>query len=168
MCSSDLAYMLDTRAWAGFAGDKASYAIGGTTIEMLLKSYSEKYGVDYKTQTSSHTGYRISKDGGATWSNDCAKMLKETDDLYVINATDKAHALWIASPAAVGNDEVMNIHYNGDIAGGTYSIEKRRFSSSCLFKCKSKIDCKGRWHIRDSIMKNSSVLTEEFLLQKFF
>ena len=38
-----VAYMLDTseEVWGKFAGDKAKYAIGEPTIELLFKSYKD-------------------------------------------------------------------------------------------------------------------------------
>ena len=34
---------------------------------MLMKSYSQKYKVDYQAKATSTTGYQISTDGGANW-----------------------------------------------------------------------------------------------------
>ena len=90
------AYMLDTSVWSVFAGDKAEYAIGGPTIELLMKSYSEKYNVDYRAQASSSTGYQISKDGGVTWKNIYDSMLNTSDSLYTISSTQRTSAMWIA------------------------------------------------------------------------
>ncbi len=64
-----VAYMLDTNAWSVFAGNKAEYAIGGPTIEMFMKSYSQKHNVDYKVQASSSMGYEISTDEGNSWES---------------------------------------------------------------------------------------------------
>ena len=38
-----VAYMLDTKAWEAFKGEKAEYAIGGPTSEIFIKSYNQKY-----------------------------------------------------------------------------------------------------------------------------
>ena len=42
-----VAYMLDTTAWSTFKdkNEKADYVIGGPTIEILMKSYSQKHNV---------------------------------------------------------------------------------------------------------------------------
>lgn len=32
-----VAYMLDTEVWSVYKGEKADYAIGGPTIEMVMK-----------------------------------------------------------------------------------------------------------------------------------
>ncbi len=63
------AYMLDTNAWSDFSGDSAEYAVGEPTIEMLLKSCSQKYKVDYRAEAPNYRGYRISLNGGTSWMN---------------------------------------------------------------------------------------------------
>ena len=108
-----VAYMLDTSVWSVFAGDNAEYAIGGPTVEMLMKSYSQKHNVDYRAQASSDTGYQISMDGGTSWANYYFGMLDTTDSLYVISNTDKANAMWLASPSAGGAIIVMHAHCTG-------------------------------------------------------
>ena len=64
-----VAYMLDTDVWNVYKTDKAEYAIGGSTVEMLMQSYSKKMRVDYQAKAVNKTGYQISKDGGINWAN---------------------------------------------------------------------------------------------------
>ena len=67
-----VAYMMDTTAWNSKFKDvnnKAEYVIGAPTIEMLMKSYSQKYGVDYQARTKDILGYELSVDGGKNWAN---------------------------------------------------------------------------------------------------
>ena len=40
-------YMLDTEAWSGFCGSKGEFAIGGASLEVLLRSVDQKYGTSY-------------------------------------------------------------------------------------------------------------------------
>ncbi len=111
-----IAYMLDKEVWHVYQGQKAEYAIGGPTIEMLMKSYSQKYKVDYMAQANSVKGYQISADGGSTWVNYYNGMLDTSDSLYVISSLEKAHAMWLASPSANGtNGSVMYANYNGSV-----------------------------------------------------
>ena len=126
-----VAYLLDTKAWSTFAkGTGADYAIGAPTIEMLFKSYCNKYpDKDYRAQAINNSGYQISKDGGDNWSygND-GVFLNLQDSLYVLNNTHGAYEMWIASPNSKYDDGVQllladtygGIHwsdYNYSLAG---------------------------------------------------
>lgn len=116
-----VAYMLDTSVWNVFAGEKAEYAIGGPTIEMLMKSYSQKYNVDYRAQAGSHYGYQISRNGGKDWATGYDKLLNVSDNLYVINNGEKAGGMWIASPPLDNNtNSMMYIQTNGSIVVNLY------------------------------------------------
>ena len=103
-----VAYMLDTSegVWGKFAGDKAEYAIGGPTIELLFKSYNEKYNTNNKYQAQAEEdkyGYQISSDGGESFGyyiENTSDYLNAADDLYVIDEQDGALAMWVASPSA--------------------------------------------------------------------
>ncbi len=121
--SSDLkmkamAYMLDTTMWDGFAGDKADYAVGGPAIEMLMKSYSEKYKASYIAQATAG-GYQMSKNGGNSWSTGLEKMLNMNDSLYVISSAEKASSMWVASPSpsnvAYSNGILVGVRNNGNV-----------------------------------------------------
>ena len=113
-----VAYMTDTNVWNVYAGPKAEYAIGGPTIEMLMKSYSQKYKVDYQAKATSATGYQISTDGGDNWTyyiEDSSKYLNTEDSQYVIKTTNKAYAMWLGSPSANDTNYVMLADYDGSV-----------------------------------------------------
>ena len=99
-----VAYMLDTNIWSSFKADKADYAIGGPTIEMLMASYSKKYDVNYMARASSYEGYEISKDGGKTWKSEYPGMLDKNDSLYALSSSE-TWGMWLASPSY--DEEVM-------------------------------------------------------------
>lgn len=99
-----IAYLLDTNVWNGFKGDKAEYAIGGTTVEMLLKSYSQKHKVDFRAKATSVYGYQVSRDGGNTWENYASGMLQIRDDLYFIGGD-----FYLASPHAAGKNSIFSV-----------------------------------------------------------
>ncbi len=63
----DRAAYWDTNAWNGYAGEKAVYAIGGPSLEMLIKSYNQSHSTNYVVQATSVTGYQFSNDGGSNW-----------------------------------------------------------------------------------------------------
>ena len=115
-----VAYMLDTEAWSVYKGENADYAVGGPSIEMIMKSYSQKHGVDYRAQASSATGYQVSNNGGASWSDAISSMLSTSDSLYVLTDTSAAYGYWVSSPTANYDDYVMNVYFSGEV-GGTYS-----------------------------------------------
>ena len=121
-----VAYMLDTseEVWGKFAGEKAKYAIGGPTIELLFKSYNEKYNTKnkYQAQATSATGYKISADGGNsfdTYITISGYYLNKEDDLYVINERDRAYYMWLASPSII-NYDLLGVNYDGDVGFSTF------------------------------------------------
>ncbi len=109
-----VAYMLDTNVWSVFAGNHAEYAIGGPTVELVMKSYSQKYNVNYQAQATNNFGYQISKDG-ENWAIQYDEMLNKNDSLYVINTTQKASAMWMASTCAAGPSQLKVVFYNGKV-----------------------------------------------------
>jgi len=113
--------MLDTNVWSAYKGTKAEYAIGGPTLEMLLKSYNQKHGVDFRARVSNNEGYEISKDGGVNWSPYYNSMMDASDSLYTINSNIKSNAMILASPfvgSTNGNVDGMSIvWYLGGITG---------------------------------------------------
>ncbi len=116
-----VAYMLDTDVWSVYAGDKAEYAVGGPSIEMLMASYSEKYGVDYRARASRRTGYQISNNGGSSWQNYIYDMLSTSDSTYVINSISKANGMWVASPSDYHPDYLISVNWNGYVNNRDYS-----------------------------------------------
>lgn len=98
------AYLLDKSAWSSFAGSGADYAIGGPSIELLLKSYNEKHSCNYQARAKNNTGYEISK-GDGTWANAISGMLDSNDTLYAGESNrDKATGMWLASPSPASDD----------------------------------------------------------------
>ena len=94
-----VAYMLDTKAWSGFMlSDKADYVIGGPTVELLFKSYNQKYGTNYVAEAINNIGYMIGQ-GGTT--NISGFYLSNTKDpLYVITSKNNAYSYWISTPSS--------------------------------------------------------------------
>ena len=124
-----VAYMMDTTAWNSKFRDtsKAEYVVGGPTVELLFKSYNEKYKTAYESQASSATGYQIRKTSSDSWSNYVNSMLKTSDSLYVITKQTDAYAYWLASPSAYSTNNVMNVGYNGGVGNGNYSNDYSGF-----------------------------------------
>ena len=116
-----VAYLLDIDAWSVFAGEDAEYAIGGPTIEILMKSYSEKYKVDYRAQASSAIGYQISNDGGNSWEDSISDILNTVDSLYV-KKLDYASGMCLSSPSFHTTSNIFNTDYNGNIMTSVATI----------------------------------------------
>ena len=109
-----VAYLLDTKIWNIFAeGDGAEYAVGGPSKELLLKSYSKKYNVDFRARARSSTGYEISRDGGKNWATAYGSML-EMDPLYVRASNSGANGMWLSSPGN-GSSTVGAVGWYGNV-----------------------------------------------------
>lgn len=121
-----VAYILDTSIWSIFAGEKAEYAIGAPTIEMLMKSYSQKYGVDYQAK-SDEIGYRISNDGGLKWYPSIINMLNGNDDLYVKKSANNTSGMWVASPSCYSNHYIMKVSNDGSVHFDDFSNNMPKF-----------------------------------------
>ena len=97
-----VAYMMDTVAWESKfkdTNDKADFVIGGTSVELLFKSYNDKYKTAFESQASSATGYQIRKTSSDTWGAMVKSMLDISDPLYVITEKTNATDYWLASPS---------------------------------------------------------------------
>ena len=110
-----VAYMLDTDAWSVYKGENADYAVGGPSIEMLMKSYSQKHGVDYRALASTAIGYQVSNNGGTNWVDYMNNMLSTTDSLYTITMQLAACGYWVSSPSASFSDLMLGVYYNGHV-----------------------------------------------------
>ena len=115
-----VAYMLDKDIWKNFVNSSvAEYAVGGPSVEMLMKSYSEKKNVDYRAKAVNNNGYQISQDGGENWNNRYEKMLSTNEDLYVLPQSSTgsgSDAMWLASPSANNGVHVLYVLHNGFVA----------------------------------------------------
>ena len=127
-----VAYMCDTSVWNKFKTNKADFAIGGPTIELLFKSYNEKYGTNYlagsleMNETSKDSngnpipsiteiGYRISNNGGENWATGYNFRMFEGDTTYFLGWGNTA-GIWLASPSAI-TQFVMMINSNAQVLG---------------------------------------------------
>ena len=120
-----VAYMMDTTAWNSKFKDtnnKADYVIGGPSVELLFKSYNDKYKTAYVSQATNATGYQIKRKANDTsWSYSIGSMLKTSAPLYVITARSNALAYWLASPSAISPGTVMYVGCNGGVNHYGYS-----------------------------------------------
>ena len=131
---SAVASMLDTNIWSNFmdSNGKAKYAIGGPTLEMLMKSYNDSHGTDYGAKATNEIGYQITttatNDTG--WANSKGGMIRtnDTNNLYVSETTHtNVSAYWLASPSANGDKCVMHVSYCGNVEAYTYAYQYNGF-----------------------------------------
>ena len=137
-----VAYMMDTKAWNSkfLDSNKADYCIGGPSVELLFKSYNEKYKTAFESQASSANGYQIRKTSPSdSWANNVYSMLSTSDPLYVIPSTFDAYAYWVASPSANGTNAVMLVNYNGDVNINYYGINGNGFRPLVCLKSNIKL-----------------------------
>ena len=127
-----VAYMLDATVWSGYKGENADYAVGGPSIEMVMKSYSQKNKVDFRAQAANATGYQVSNNGGASWSAAVRSMLSTSDSLYVLTDRTGAYGYWVSSPSSWGSYGVMLVGSNGyvDAYESEYGMWASGWSSS--------------------------------------
>ena len=111
----NVAYMLDTNIWKVFAGDKAEYAIGGATLELLASSYNDIHDVKLEYNIASESGYTITS----------SSEMEDDVELY-------GDFWWIAAPTKpqngqFGNSETYMMRANANYIGGqdfTYTPQR--------------------------------------------
>ncbi len=115
-----VAYMTDTNVWKVFAGDKAEYAIGGPSIELVLNSYNQKYNTEHEAKTTSVYGYLLRMSNTDNWEPYMPDMLPINDSLYRITSEEKAVGMWLSSPSTLyinnkSNSYPFNIASDGGV-----------------------------------------------------
>ena len=137
-----VAYMMDTKAWNSKFKDtnnKAEYCIGGPNVELLFKSYNEKYKTAYESQASSDTGYQIRETSSDSWNDGVVSTLSTSDPLYVITSESNAYGYWLASPSAYINGRVMTVGFNGTIGYNYYASNYDGFRPLVCLKSNIKL-----------------------------
>ena len=151
------AYLLDTNAWSGFKDSTyAEYVVGGPTVELFVASYNKTHTTrTIRTQVNT-TGYQIAWNGG-TFSNGIYG-LNENENLYVISDTfgnPPISQMWLASPSASTEDDVMSVNYEGSIGGYYIESSGGRCPSNHLPKLRSGVRTTSRWKLQN-IRRNTN------------
>ncbi len=106
-----VAYMMDIDIWKDFVGEKAEYAIGGPTIELLVKSHNILNPANQLECCSGDRGYMIRRiKGSIYWEFYLSNIF--TDKVSYIEDTSKAWGMWVASPSVHDAGDVMSVFYN--------------------------------------------------------
>lgn len=118
-----VAYMMDTSKWSNFAGQaKNAYAIGGPTLEMFVLSYNAysnhttKLGI-YESITSNNAskyGYKV-QIGDGSWTYSVSGLDTSSDNMWIKTGTEKASRMWLSSPSATFENNMMCITSDGKI-----------------------------------------------------
>lgn len=101
-----VAYMLDTNVWNSYKGERAEFAIGGPTIELLFNSYHQTNNdIEVKLACTSKYGYELSDDNGAIWRYELSNI-NDYNSLYYITSPDNTKRYyWLASPSAYNTQQ---------------------------------------------------------------
>ena len=111
---------------------------------MLMASYNKKYqseGKDYRAQATSSIGYQISKDGGTNWATYYSGML--SDSLYVLQGSNGANAMWLASPSAGSTNHVMHVYCGGHVYITGYTNTSIGFRPLACLKSDIQLEVDG-------------------------
>ena len=138
-----VAYMMDTNKWSNFAGSTSgAKAMGGPTLEMFIKSYNAKHDTKISTyedenrnSTISSTnansnGYKVKWENGTSWSDSISGLDTSEGNMWVKTSTDRAYAMWVASPSSDDNIGVMRVTYIGYLWDNDVSYNSRWAPSS--------------------------------------
>ena len=135
-----VAYMMDTNKWSDFAGSTSgAIAMGGPTLEMFIKSYNAKHDTKLSTyedesgnSTISSTnansnGYKVKWENDTSWTDFVYDLDTSEGNMWVKTSTDRAGAMWVASPSSNFNCRVRGVSCNGylgsrDIDGADYGF----------------------------------------------
>lgn len=102
----EVAYLLDTSIWTPiFANEYVDYAIGGPTIEMIVKvlnNLEENENIQYAAKAVNEDGYRVSKDNGKTWLEELSLVNVRPITNSRLGEFEKFSKgdYWVASPSA--------------------------------------------------------------------
>ncbi len=145
-----IAYLLDIKEWNKNYTNTiyAEYAIGGPTIEILLKSYNQKYGTVYEYQASSKYGYSIRKVSTDSWSRYVLNMFDTSDSLYICEIGGiKAGGMWLSSPTNGTESGVMSVGYNGKLQECGYGLHTQACRPVVCLKSDVKLQASGGGYI---------------------
>ena len=121
-----VAYMLDTKIWNSYAGEEAKYAIGGPPIEMYCTSYKESH-------PTSSISCEVTETNGYIWSNS-GVLASDCNKIYIKPETDRADAMWLATPSYTFTSHIVRANYNGNLGSNYFSYSSNN-PSLCPLVC---------------------------------
>lgn len=131
-----VAYMLDTLAWSEYANEKAEYAIGGPTLELFTSSYNKTHTEQLEVEASSEIGYKIKR---TTIDTDTGMQISldgfnTEDTLYIPKEENGTVTMWLASPSANYNTEIMTAYKNGTVGNNGVDYNQNGFKPVVCLK----------------------------------
>ena len=129
-----LAYMMDMDKWKNFAGDvNGAIAIGGPTMELLVNSFNAVHsGENEKLGTyeniidgtnATQYGYKVKKGTGEWREMGPSPEFGAESNMWCIQSTEKADAMWLASPSTTNNSNQNMANVDASNYRGYYNIE---------------------------------------------
>ena len=118
-----VSYLLNDELWSKkFANEKAEYAVGAPSVELLFKSYNNKNKINLYTSRVYTIVYLVSFDAGKTWWDSCEgeNRLKDNENLYRISSTKNSWVYWLSSPYQNGKASLYAVHQNGQVYAVPY------------------------------------------------
>ena len=138
-----VAYILDTNAWNPlYRGENAEYAIGGPTVEMFVKSWNDTHSGDKQIECeaeSSSNGYKVKFANGSYNTYISGLAQDEYNSIYIKSDNSNANAMWLASPSAYNDSNVMLANCNGRLGNSHYSYSNPGFRPVVCLKSKVKL-----------------------------
>ena len=111
-------YLLDSSVWnRKYKTEKADWAIGGPTFEMLVASYNKKYtdkAVILDTPSSNGYGNPLSA------NNSLPSRDSVTSGTAQSNIYNHGYHYWLACPSSGGSNDVRVVYYNYACVKGDY------------------------------------------------
>ena len=107
--------------WGIYAGENAEYAMGGTTIELFCASYKATHPTRWiECGNINSYGYNVRWSDGTYTDSISGLALGEFNGIYANNVSNKALAMWLASPSAFSSSYLMDLYSNGYISHNGY------------------------------------------------
>lgn len=137
------AYMLDTNVWTTYyAGEKAEYAIGGPTMELLCASYKDTHPDKYiECEQVNSIGYYVKYSTSTTYGKSVTSVSKDFNNIYVKEEsnTGNANTMFIASPW-LDVPLLYDLNYNGNLGYSNFGYAYGGFRPVVCLKSDIKLE----------------------------
>ena len=111
-----VSYLMDTEAWSIYAGNKAEYAIGSPTLEMLVASYKDTHPNKYiECGNITTNGYFVKWSSEQYTDHISGATLDDYNSIYFKSDNSKNDGMWVASPSEISPNNLMDTDYMGNI-----------------------------------------------------
>ena len=110
-------YLLDSSVWnTTYKTEKADWAIGAPTLEMLVASYNKKY-TDKAVTITAPTGNGYKYNDTLYNNNSLPSSDSVTSGTAQSNIYNHGYYYWLACPSSSSNDNIRNVYYTAAFVG---------------------------------------------------